>query len=115
MCDGLIIPGGCKIYCYDKFVAKYAIDNDIPVLGICLGMQTLAAIDCEDEKVIEKISNGNNHKSSEQFVHKVKISKDSVLYNIVQAEEFLVNSKHRCNVVKTNKFDIVRLFRRWNY
>ena len=111
MCDGFVLPGGCKIYCYDRFIAKYAIDNDIPVLGICLGMQTLAAVDCE-EKAVEKITRENNgHKSQEKFVHNVRISKDSFLYDIIGKEEFLVNSRHRCNVLKTNKFDVVRIFR----
>ena len=106
LCDGIIMPGGCKIYCYDKFIANYAIDNDIPVLGICLGMQILGAID-SDEKVIKEIPGEETHKSKEKFSHKVKILKDSYLYNIVGSEEFLVNSKHKRNVVKTDKFDIV--------
>ena len=106
MCDGIIIPGGCKIYCYDKFIANYAIDNDIPVLGICLGMQILGAIDSE-EQVVEKIAGELKHKSTEKFSHRVKIKKDSILYNIVGSENFLVNSRHRCSITKTNKFDIV--------
>lgn len=117
MCDGIVMPGGCKIFYYDKFIANYAINNDIPILGICLGMQILGAIDCEGEKVIEKISNDDKiqHKIKDLFAHKVKIEKDSILYDIVQNEEFLVNSRHRCNVIKTNKFDIVRTIRRWSY
>ena len=107
MCDGIVIPGGCKIYFYDKFIADYAIENNIPVLGICLGMQTLASVDCRDEKVVKKIENGVNHQIKEHFAHKVKINKDSMLYDIVKSEEFLVNSKHKCNVIKTNHFDIV--------
>ena len=70
-----------------------------------------------NEKVIEKISNDDKlqHKIKDLFAHKVKIEKDSILYDIVQNEEFLVNSRHRCNVIKTNKFDIVRTIRRWSY
>ena len=30
----------------------------------------------------------------------------------VKNNEFMINSRHRCNVIKTNKFDIVRIFRR---
>lgn len=107
MCDGFILPGGCKIFHYDKFIANYALENNIPVLGICLGMQTLAAIDCESEKVIDLIENGVNHKIIDRYAHKVKISKDSFLYNIVGSEEFMVNSKHKCHVLKTNQFDVV--------
>ena len=104
MCDGIILPGGCKIYYYDKFIAKYSLDNDIPILGICLGMQ--------NEKVVEKIDKGVNHKSEEEFAHKIILDKNSKLYDIVKNNEFMINSRHRCNVIKTNKFDIVRIFRR---
>ena len=110
LCDGFILPGGCKIYYYDKYIAEYAVENDVPVLGICLGMQTLAAIDCK-EKVVEKIEKENNgHKNQEKFAHQVKISEDSFLYKIVKKEEFMVNSRHRCHVLKTNQFDVIRIF-----
>ncbi|MBR1540550.1 MAG: gamma-glutamyl-gamma-aminobutyrate hydrolase family protein [Clostridia bacterium] len=107
MCDGIIMPGGCKIFEYDKFIANYAIENNIPVLGICLGMQTLAAVDCINEKVVDLIDNGVDHKIQEKFAHKVKLTKDSFLYDIVGNEEFLINSKHKCHVLKTNHFDVV--------
>lgn len=106
-CDGFILPGGCKIFYYDKFITKYALDNNKPILGICLGMQILAATDCEDEIVINKIDEEIEHPYQDKFVHKVKISKDSKLYSILEKEEFMVNSRHRCNVIKTNKFDVV--------
>lgn len=109
-CDGIIIPGGLRILEFDKFIAKYSIDNDVPVLGICLGMQILACTDCENEIIIDKICEdleNTYHKSEDEFVHKVKIDKNSYLYNIVGSEKFLVNSRHRCKILKTNKFDVV--------
>ena len=45
LCDGIIIPGGYRIYEFYKYITEYAIKKDIPVLGICLGMQTLSRID----------------------------------------------------------------------
>ena len=107
LCDGIILPGGCKIFEYDKFICEYALDNDIPILGICLGMEIMAAVDSKDEKVIDRIDNGVNHKSLDVFVHKVIIDEKSNLYNIVGNKEFKINSRHVCNVLKTNKFDIV--------
>ena len=55
LCDGILLPGGCKIFEYDKFICEYALENDIPLLGICLGMEIMAAVDCSNNKVIERI------------------------------------------------------------
>jgi putative glutamine amidotransferase len=107
MCDGIIMPGGCRIFEYDKFICKYALQNNIPILGICLGMQIMASVDCGTERTVELIDNGVNHQIKEKFAHKFKLDKNSFLYSIVQNEEFMVNSKHKCNVKKTNEFDIV--------
>ena len=114
LCDGIIMPGGHRIFEYDKFICKYALDNDIPLLGICLGMQVMASVDCSPQKTIKLIDTGVIHKITEKFAHKFKVNKDSFLYNIVENEEFMVNSRHKCNITKTNNFDIVRIFRRWN-
>lgn len=114
MCDGIIMPGGGRIFEYDKFICKFVIENDIPLLGICLGMQIMASVDCINKKVVEEIKTGVNHKLEDKFVHKFKVDESSYLYNIVKNKEFIVNSKHKCNITKTNEFDIVRIFRRWN-
>ena len=111
LCNGIIIPGGCRIFEYDKFICKYALDNNIPLLGICLGMQTMASVDCLNKKAIDIINNGVDHRKEDKFVHNVEIKKESLLYNIVGNNKFRVNSFHKCNVIDTNRFDIVRLFR----
>ena len=41
ICDGIVMPGGSDIYEYDRFICKYATENDVPILGICLGMQIM--------------------------------------------------------------------------
>ncbi|MGN0904885.1 MAG: hypothetical protein ACI4PW_06995, partial [Alphaproteobacteria bacterium] len=38
MCDGLVLEGGVTAYSYEKYVARYALENDIPFLGICSGL-----------------------------------------------------------------------------
>lgn len=38
ICDGIIIPGGYRIYNFYEYVVKIAIEKNMPVLGTCLGM-----------------------------------------------------------------------------
>ena len=108
LCDGILMPGGCKIFEYDKFICKYALENNIPLLGICLGMEIMAVVDCEEDyNVIEKINNGINHKSLDVFVHDVILEENSKLYNIVKKKTLRVNSRHVCEVKNTRNFEIV--------
>jgi len=107
MCDGIIVPGGSRIFEYDKLACEYALEKNIPLLGICLGMQTMGAVDCEPEKVVRLIDNGVNHKSTDKFVHDVCVKEDSKLYSLVKNNKFKVNSIHKCNVTATNNADIV--------
>ena len=41
MCDGFLIGGGKKIESYYLEIIDYAIKNNKPLLGICLGMQSI--------------------------------------------------------------------------
>jgi len=40
-CDGIVIQGGLSSDDYEIKAAKYAIDNDIPILGICAGFNNI--------------------------------------------------------------------------
>lgn len=45
LCDGFLMPGGSRWYQYDEVICKYALEKNIPILGICLGMQILGNVD----------------------------------------------------------------------
>jgi len=102
MCDGMIFQGGDEYFDYDLKVLKYCYDKDIPVLGICLGMQTMA---CLFEGEMTEIGN-MSHKQDEKYVHDVSIDKNSNLYKILAKENISVNSFHKSKIVKTG-LDIV--------
>ena len=64
ICDGLLIPGGFKILPSTFDIIDYFYKNKKPILGICLGMQTLAMYSVnmyENKRIIKKLDNGVDH------------------------------------------------------
>lgn len=41
LCDGFILQGGWQTGKHEIYVAKYAIENDIPLLGTCCGLNNI--------------------------------------------------------------------------
>lgn len=100
-CDGIIFQGGDEFYDYDLKILNYTSKNNIPILGICLGMQAMSYF---FDGEVEDLPN-LNHKSKEKYVHEVIINKDSKLYEILNVDKIKVNSRHKSYVVKT-KLDV---------
>lgn len=92
-CDGLFLPGGIKFTPFDKYILDYSIKKDIPTLGVCLSMQMMSCY--QEETSLTKIeSDINHHQVEKDYVHTVKIDKNSKLYEMVGKEEIMVNSNH---------------------
>jgi len=96
MCDGFILQGGADFYDVDLVIVKYLYEKNIPTLGICLGMQTMA---CLFNGKMDKI---DNHYSLEKYVHTINIDKSSKLFSIIKKDNILVNSRHNDYITKTN-------------
>ena len=79
-CDGLLMPGGFKVNNFDRFICEYATDNDIPLFGICLGMQVMANYK-KKEFWVEKNDSFIEHRVLEGLVHDVTLDKNSKLYS----------------------------------
>jgi len=106
LCDGIVMPGGYKMFEHDFFVLEYAIKNDVPILGICLGMQIMANYGRKPNNI--KIENKNNHNlEEEKYVHSVIIDKESNLYSILGKERFMVNSLHNLEVQESDLYKTV--------
>lgn len=91
MCDGLLTPGGMKSYEYDYYICKYALENNIPILGICNGMQIMARIDSDNRLI--KDESGLHYGSDK--IHKIKIENGTLLKEIMGKDNITVNSFHR--------------------
>tara|TARA_Y100001960_G_scaffold333722_1_gene440532 strand:+ start:5297 stop:5983 length:687 start_codon:yes stop_codon:yes gene_type:complete len=110
--DGILLPGGdfvtpacyyveneCSPYLdegiwWDAYMAigNYALEHNIPLLGICGGMQTLGVL------LGGKLRQGiESHRipDNKQIAHSIKIEKDTILHDIFKQDEVSINSIHR--------------------
>lgn len=118
--DGVLISGGHdvgpelygsfpKTYCgtvypmrdrQDIALAKYALEKDIPLFGICRGIQVINVAlggtlyqDLETEGGFEHHSNGERYPRNIPW-HKVNLEEGSALADVFGKCEILVNSYH---------------------
>ena len=76
-CDGIIIQGGLSSDAYEIKAAKYAIDNDIPILGICAGFNNIIrAMGGE----VFCINNTIHNTEDGSIVHKNIVKENTLLY-----------------------------------
>lgn len=112
MCDGLLLPGGNRVRPVNFEVLDYFYQHHKPILGICLGMQTLAMysvnMESEEQKIIlKRIDNGVDHwpveltrENNEQLVHTDIVEESTKLFSIFGKREIEVNSVHKSTVTE---------------
>lgn len=106
ICDGLLIPGGSEIKQFHFDIIEYFYKKKKPILGICLGMQALAAYFQKDKKILKRIDNGADHHpvvltrdNETTLAHEIKIEKESLLYSIIKKDRVMVNSVHKSTII----------------
>ena len=127
--DGLILSGGGDInplYCGEEpvpglhginserdlpelLIARLAYNRQLPMLGICRGIQTLAVAlgGRVDQDIKASIKHSQDADRSEP-THSVDVEENSTLYNIYRAATLLVNSFHHQAVSEPgSKFRVV--------
>lgn len=96
LCDGVVLSGGGHFADAELELVRYLYEENIPTLGICLGMQGMAmAYNGKKERKVE------NHNSKKEYVHGVNISKKSKLYSIMGQDKIMVNSRHSWCIPET--------------
>ncbi len=139
ICDGYLWPGGNKILFEYYEVLEDAIKNAKPLLGICLGAEGLATMlnvledkekepnktfkeiyesNKETNPYLKKIESGNIHlhvvtkekESIDRARHKIKIIKNSLLYEIVKKEYLDVVSLHEMAINRVSKDILVSAY-----
>lgn len=98
ICRGFILQGGDDINNYNLKIINILKEKNIPLLGICLGMQEMTY----NKNMIDI----PNHKINS--LHEIKIKKDSLLYKIIKKDKILVNSRHK-SAIKNTKYKVSAL------
>lgn len=101
--DGVLLPGGDNVGKLDFLIIDYAFKNDLRLLGICQGMQSMAL--WKSKKQLLSIGS-NAHYSDKNYVHSVFLE-DGVVKNIYGKSELLVNSHHFHKVLESVMFKVV--------
>ena len=105
ICNGIILQGGNSNEAYENWIAKYCYNNNIPILGLCGGQNSIVR---GLGGTTYKIENPEKHnRPRDEYVHNIKIEKNSKFYNIIGKEEIMVNSRHKRSIDKSLFLDKV--------
>ena len=94
MVDGIILQGGLTGDTYEIEIVKYALENDVPIMGVCAGFNNIAR--AVNLPVILKDELAKVHDVYDaDYRHPVYINKKHPLSYIFHEEKTEVNSLHR--------------------
>lgn len=96
-CDGFIVPGGTYWYNFDEYIIKYAIDNNKPLLAICLGFQALCSMYAKDRNKFDmtsRLNNDNHYGNRYEYIHEVYILNNTKLKDILGYNKIKTDSVH---------------------
>lgn len=92
-------------------LVKKALEKNIPVLGICAGMQdmnlALGGTLIPNLKEVLKTPIQHRQENREKLHHSIAISEKSQLYKIVKTKSLKVNSNHRAGINKVSPVFVV--------
>ena len=91
ICNGFVFQGGDDINIHNLETISILKKENIPTLGICLGMQEMFYQDN-----LRDISNHNINS-----LHEIRIKRETLLYKILKKDRILVNSRHKSMIFET--------------
>ena len=105
LCDGIILQGGATTEVYENWIAKYCYENNIPILGICAGQNCV--VRGLGGKTYEIPNPEKHNRPFDDYVHSIKIQKDSKFFGIINKEKIMVNSRHKNAILECPELEKV--------
>lgn len=106
LCDGFILQGGLYSSNYEIEMAKRIIELDKPLLGICAGFNNILRALGTD--VIEDKTKSHDIYDKD-YRHKISVIKGTKLYDLINKDEYYVNSIHSMIAPKEKVQDYVKI------
>lgn len=104
--SGVILPGGRVITDFDKYLVEVCLKKNIPLLGICMGMQVICNYNIDGVNV-RPIENHSQDTPDNTLHHEVIVDKTSSLYKLINEYKFMANSFHRFTIDEKDYFNVV--------
>lgn len=99
---GFILPGGECISKVDLFIIDYCYKNNIPLLGICLGMQEIGYY--FNNKTIKKLDTNEHFNIEKDYVHYIKLKRKGYLHTLLKTNMINVNSRHNYHIQENKNY-----------
>lgn len=107
LCDGFILQGGWQTGNHEIYVAKYAIENDIPLLGTCCGLNNILF---SQGDTVQNERDESHNIYDRDYRHDIIVDETSKLYKLIgENKKIGVNSIHNVMIKDSdvNHFDVV--------
>lgn len=101
LCDGILFPGGYKWCKYEEYIYEYAYSKNIPILGICAGMQMIGCLD-NKKNTVKNNTYIDHHQLDKKYVHYIDILDNTILKDIIKKDKIMVNSRHNEHIDNVN-------------
>ena len=105
-CDGFVFQGGLISCNYEIEIAKRALELNKPMIGVCAGFNNiLRALGSKVE--LDKTSSHDIYDIN--YRHKVMIEKNTIIYDILGKDVYMVNSIHSMVAKRDELKDFVKI------